>query len=65
MRRGSPSLASPLYTDHRSGKILPYISCNFHPLGWLWASALTCRLISLVGVKWSCLRIDKQAFPLH
>ena len=37
--------------------------CNFHPSGWLRASALTCRLISLVGVKWSCLRIDKQAFP--
>jgi len=27
------------------------------------ASALTYRLISLVGVKWSCLRINKQAFP--
>ena len=37
--------------------------CNFHPLGWLRASALTCRLISLVSVKWSCLRINKQAFP--
>jgi len=36
--------------------------CNFHPSGWLRASALTCRLISLVGVKWSCLRINK-AFP--
>ena len=24
---------------------------------------LTCRLISLVGVKWSCLRINTQAFP--
>ena len=37
--------------------------CNFHPSGWFRASALTCRLISLVGVKWSCLQIDKQAFP--
>ena len=37
--------------------------CRFHPSGWLRASALTCRLISLVGVKWSCLRINKQAFP--
>ena len=35
--------------------------CNFHPSGWLWASALPCRLISLVGVKWSCLRINEQA----
>ena len=31
--------------------------------GLLRASARTCRLISLVGVKLSCLRIDKQAFP--
>ena len=23
----------------------------------------TCRLISLVGVKWSCLRINQKAFP--
>ena len=30
---------------------------------WLQASVLTCCLISLVGVKWSCLRIIKQAFP--
>jgi hypothetical protein len=30
--------------------------------GWLRASALTCRLISLVGVKWSCLPIYKPAF---
>ena len=37
--------------------------CGFHPLGWLRASALTFRLISLVGVKWSCLRINKQASP--
>ena len=37
--------------------------CNFHPSEWLRASVLTCRLISLVGVKWTCLRIDKQAFP--
>jgi hypothetical protein len=36
--------------------------CNFHPPGWLRVSALSCRLISLVGVKWSCLRFDKQAF---
>ena len=38
-------------------------SPDFHPSGWLRASALTCRLIPLVGVKWSCLRINKQAFP--
>ena len=38
------------------------IPCNFHPSGWLRASALTRRLVSLVGVKWSCLRINKQAF---
>ena len=44
------------------GQALPTL-CNFHPSGWLRASALTCRLISLVGVKWSCLRIDKRAFP--
>ena len=25
--------------------------------------AFTCRLIFLVGVKWSCLRMDKQAIP--
>jgi len=31
--------------------------------GVLWASALTCRLISLVCVQWSCLRINKPAFP--
>jgi hypothetical protein len=40
--------------------------CNFHPRGpsgWQLASALTCRLISLVGVKWSCLRLNKKAFP--
>jgi len=37
--------------------------CNLHPSGWGRASALTCRLISLVGVKWSCLRINKQAVP--
>jgi len=30
---------------------------------WLRASALTCRLISLVVVKWSCLRINQTAFP--
>ena len=35
--------------------------CNFHPSGWLQAGALTFRLISLVAVKWSCLRINKQA----
>ena len=39
--------------------------CNFHPSGWLRARALTCRLISLVGMKWSCLRINKVASPLH
>ena len=40
--------------------------CNFHPSGWLRASAFTCRLIFLVGVKKVCLRINKQAFPsLH
>ena len=33
--------------------------------GWLRTSALTCRLISLVGVTWSCLRINKQASPPH
>ena len=44
----------------RRGETCP---CNCHPSGWLRASALTCRLISLVGVKWSCLRINKQAFP--
>ena len=38
---------------------------NFYPSGWLRASALPCRLISLVGVKRSCLRIDKQAFTPH
>ena len=32
-------------------------------MGWLRASALTCCLICLGGVKWSCLQIDKQAFP--
>jgi len=33
-------------------------------LGRLQAvSALTSRLISLAGVKWSCLRIDKRALP--
>ena len=37
--------------------------CNFHPLGWLRASALPSRLISLVGVKWSCSRINTQASP--
>ena len=37
--------------------------CIIHPLGWLRASALTCCLISLVDVKWSCLLIKKQAFP--
>jgi len=34
---------------------------NPTPNWWLWASALTCSLISLVGVKWSWLRINKQA----
>ena len=37
--------------------------CNFHHSGWLRASALTFPLIFLVGVKWSCLRIDKQVVP--
>jgi len=37
--------------------------CNFHPSGWLRARALTCRRISLVGVKWSRLRTNRQAFP--
>ena len=37
--------------------------CICHPSGWLRTSALTCRWISLVGVKWSCLLIDKQSFP--
>ena len=32
--------------------------------GWLRASALTCRLISLVGVQWSCLRIKQAFLPL-
>ena len=43
--------------------ITPTIApCGLNLSGWLWASALTCRLISLVGVKWSCLRrINKQA----
>ena len=27
------------------------------PSGWLRASVLTCRLISLVGVQWSCVLI--------
>jgi hypothetical protein len=36
--------------------------CNFHPSGWSRASALARCLISLVGVKWSCLRIDEHAF---
>ena len=35
--------------------------CTCHPLGWLRAGALTCCPISLVGVRWSYLRIDKQA----
>jgi hypothetical protein len=30
---------------------------------WDVASALTCPLIFLVGVKWSRLQINKQAFP--
>ena len=36
--------------------------CGLNPPP-LPARALTCRLISLVGVKWSCLRINIQAFP--
>ena len=32
-------------------------------MGWLRASAPTRCLISLVSVKWSCWRINKQAFP--
>ena len=32
---------------------------EFHPSGWLRASALTCRSISLDGMKWSCLRINE------
>ena len=36
---------------------------NCHPSGWLRASAFTCRLISLVGVKRLCLQIGKQALP--
>ena len=38
-------------------------SRGFHPSGWLRASDLTCCLISLVGVQWSSLRINKQAPP--
>ena len=33
---------------------------EFHPSGWLRASALTCRSIPLDGVKWSCLRINEN-----
>jgi len=34
------------------------------PSGWLWAvRALTSRLISLAGAKWSCLRINQPASP--
>ena len=34
-------------------------SYDFHPSGWLWASARTCCSISLDGMKWSCLRINE------
>ena len=37
--------------------------CYFHPSGWLRASALTCPQISLVGVKWSCFRINQRSSP--
>ena len=58
-----------------SGRRLSVVQCvvapkKIHPTltptssGWLRAGALTCRLISLVGVKWSCLRINERAFPL-
>ena len=33
---------------------------EFHPSGWLRASALTCRSIPLDGVRWSCLRINEN-----
>ena len=44
--------------------------CSFtgqsRPSGWLRAvTALTSRRIFLAGVKWSCLRINKPAFPSY
>ena len=41
-------------------------SYDFHPSGWLWASARTCCSILLDGMKWSCLRINETPLsPLH
>ena len=37
-------------------------SCGV-PSGWLRASATACRLMSLVGLKWSCLRMNEPDFP--
>jgi len=31
----------------------------------VWGRGLTSRLISLVGVKWSCLRMTERGFPLQ
>ena len=42
---------------------LQVMSLNVHRGGYGLSSALMSRLISLVGVKWSCLRINEPAFP--
>jgi len=58
----NPTLNTRIENPRRDPKPNPQTPCNFHPSGWLRASALTCRLISLVGVTWSYFRIDQQAF---
>ena len=59
-RQSSPTHARDKLTRIRT---YPHASEPSHPSGWSQVSALTCRLISFVGVKWSCLRIKKQASP--
>ena len=57
-------IASSVYDEYLVGPSSRPVRTRCHPSGWLQASALTYCLISLVGVKWSCLRIDKKLSPL-
>ena len=59
-------VVSSRYTRSRYAHSRYTRSRYLHPSEWLRVSALTCRLISLVGVIWSILPINKHAFPpLH
>ena len=58
---GVPPLSSDEGTTQRGSKTFRRAQVRIPDLG---AQALMSRLISLVGVKWSRLRINNPAFPL-